>query len=157
MSNDRPNKSTSLRPRLTIHREFSPVLYNTLIELPEALRNEFIARIVQDWSRGLITPRPEGRNGTSDGQRTIGSMAADATTPGAAREGTSAAPTADSPSAAESRSGGVLGERERPGPESLANSEQRSDDEGSPRRTAALFFQSMGDVGDAFDYISQNS
>ncbi len=135
----------------------SPVLYKALIELPEALRNEFIAQIVHDWSRGLITPRPEVLNGASEDYRTIGSMPAAATAPSAAPAEKVASPAADRPSATKGRPDGAPTAMASQRANRLVKTEQRRDDEGEPHNPEAQFFQSMGDVGDAFDYINPRS
>lgn len=50
--------SIVMRPRITLHRDLNPVVYQALLDLPDALRNEFLVQIIKDWSRGIVTPLP---------------------------------------------------------------------------------------------------
>jgi hypothetical protein len=116
-----------MRHSLKVHEALNPDLYNALVGLPKDIRAEFIMQVLRDWSRGILTPMPDGWTITADSATAPPTAA---TTPSLGIENK---PTRSSTVAQAQTKGGEV-----PGTGGLE----------------ALGFRSMADVGDAFDYTT---
>lgn len=145
-----------VRPSLKVFEALNPELYTVLASMPKDLRGELIMQILRDWSRGIITPMPEGWSvaGASE-HRSVATTA------------TSGVDGGIRPTANPTTTASVVSGRKQTSPDATSHlaaikksgkpAVARNDELTEPGNPEALFFQSMGDVGDAFDYISPNS
>jgi hypothetical protein len=127
-----------MRHSLKVHEALTPDLYQALVGLPKDIRGEFIMQVLRDWSRGILTPMPDGWS--IDAASAPASPKAPTNDLAVGRRPTKNLTTVQGQSVTRQMAT-QTGTNEAPKTGGLE----------------ALGFRSMEDVGDAFDYTTPRS